>query len=48
MAVDETEFHRSVAEIITDLRDAHTRYIGPRCSRGASRVSAYARRTVFD
>lgn len=29
-AIDEDEFHRSIAEIVTDLRDAHTRYIGPR------------------
>lgn len=29
-AIDEREFHRSMAEIVTDLRDAHTRYIGPR------------------
>lgn len=29
-AIDEEEFHRSIAEIVTDLRDAHTRYIGPR------------------
>lgn len=28
-AIDEDEFHRSLAEIVTDLRDAHTRYIGP-------------------
>ena len=28
-AIDEDEFHRSMAEIVTDLRDAHTRYIGP-------------------
>lgn len=28
-AMDEEVFHRSMAEIITDLRDAHTRYIGP-------------------
>ena len=28
-AIDEGEFHRSIAEIVTDLRDAHTRYIGP-------------------
>lgn len=28
-SVDESEFHRSIAEIVTDLRDAHTRYIGP-------------------
>jgi C-terminal processing protease CtpA/Prc len=29
-AIDDDEFHRSMAEIVTDLRDAHTRYIGPR------------------
>ncbi|HSG96397.1 MAG TPA: S41 family peptidase [Woeseiaceae bacterium] len=29
-AIGEDEFHRSIAEIVTDLRDAHTRYIGPR------------------
>ena len=29
-AIDDDEFHRSLAEIVTDLRDAHTRYIGPR------------------
>ena len=28
-AIGEDEFHRSIAEIFTDLRDAHTRYIGP-------------------
>jgi hypothetical protein len=28
-SIDEDEFHRSMAEIVTDLRDAHTRYIGP-------------------
>jgi hypothetical protein len=28
-AISEDEFHRSIAEIFTDLRDAHTRYIGP-------------------
>jgi hypothetical protein len=28
-AIGEEEFHRSIAEIVTDLRDAHTRYIGP-------------------
>jgi C-terminal processing protease CtpA/Prc len=28
-AIDEDEFHQSMAEIVTDLRDAHTRYIGP-------------------
>ena len=27
--VSEREFHESMAEITTDLRDAHTRYIGP-------------------
>ncbi|MQA92799.1 MAG: hypothetical protein GEU90_21685 [Gemmatimonas sp.] len=29
-AIDDEEFHRTLAEIVTDLRDAHTRYIGPR------------------
>ena len=29
-AIDEETFHRSISQIITDLRDAHTRYIGPR------------------
>lgn len=29
-AIDDEEFHHSMAEIVTDLRDAHTRYIGPR------------------
>lgn len=29
-AIDDHEFHRSMAEIVTDLRDAHTRYIGPK------------------
>jgi len=29
-AIDEDEFHRSMASIVTDMRDAHTRYIGPR------------------
>ncbi len=28
-AIDEPIFHRTLSEIITDLRDAHTRYIGP-------------------
>ena len=27
--IDEPSFHRTLSEIITDLRDAHTRYIGP-------------------
>ncbi len=27
-------FHREIAEIITDLRDAHTRYLGPRHQAG--------------
>lgn len=27
--IAEDEFHQSMAEIVTDLRDAHTRYIGP-------------------
>ncbi len=29
-AIDEETFHRSISQIVTDLRDAHTRYIGPR------------------
>ena len=33
-AVDEATFHRTIAEILTDLRDAHTRYIGPGSNRG--------------
>ena len=28
-SIDEADFHRTVAEILTDLRDAHTRYLGP-------------------
>jgi hypothetical protein len=32
--IDESDFHRSVAEILTDLRDAHTRYLGPRTGAG--------------
>jgi hypothetical protein len=28
-AISEDEFHQSLARIVTDLRDAHTRYIGP-------------------
>lgn len=28
-SIEDDEFHRSMAEIVTDLRDAHTRYIGP-------------------
>ena len=27
--IDEAHFHQGISEIITDLRDAHTRYIGP-------------------
>ncbi len=32
--IDESDFHRTIAEILTDLRDAHTRYLGPRASAG--------------
>jgi C-terminal processing protease CtpA/Prc len=28
-SIEDDEFHRAMAEIVTDLRDAHTRYIGP-------------------
>jgi C-terminal processing protease CtpA/Prc len=28
-ALTDRDFHRTVAQIITDLRDAHTRYLGP-------------------
>ena len=27
--LDDLDFHRQMADIITDLRDAHTRYVGP-------------------
>lgn len=27
--LDDLEFHRQMADIVTDLRDAHTRYVGP-------------------
>lgn len=35
--IDEREFHRSIAEIVNDLHDAHTRYLGP--SRTHERVA---------
>lgn len=32
--MDEVEFHRSMSEIVTELRDAHTRYLGPKTMHG--------------
>ena len=32
--MDDAEFHRSMAEIVTELRDAHTRYLSPRTVHG--------------
>jgi len=32
--LDDTEFHRCMAEIVTELRDAHTRYLGPQHTEG--------------
>ena len=32
--MQDTEFHRNMAEIITQLRDAHTRYLGPQAIGG--------------
>ncbi len=32
--IGESDFHRSIAEILTDLRDAHTRYLGPHSHQG--------------
>ena len=32
--MDDAEFHRSMAAIVTELRDAHTRYLGPRTVHG--------------
>ena len=46
-AVDEQEFHGSLAGILTDLRDAHTRYIGPAHVEGDVAFLPPARRTVL-
>ncbi len=32
--MEDTEFHRTMAEIVTELRDAHTRYLGPSAIQG--------------
>ena len=32
--MEDSEFHRHMSEIMTDLRDAHTRYLGPNTLRG--------------
>ena len=32
--LDDGEFHRQMTDIVTDLRDAHTRYVGPSSLRG--------------
>jgi hypothetical protein len=32
--LDDSEFHRSMAQIVTELRDAHTRYLGPQHTEG--------------
>lgn len=32
--LDDAEFHRCMAQIVTELRDAHTRYLGPQHTEG--------------